>query len=372
MSRKKFALIDPIGSKAGMDSYDTGLLSGLYDLDVEGLLYTNFHWTKERENSFPFFSETIGHKFSDILLRPLRYLRVLRHAKRQGCASVILHVFHFNRMDEWVIRKVKEMEMQTILIVHDVESFIQKTNVSRLKLICENLADVIVVHNNYVFTELSELLTSSAKKKIHVIAHGSFIALAENGFSKMEARELLGWKPEQKVVLFFGMIKANKGLDVLLKAWTSVDPEAKLVIAGRLRRMPFAPYQKIIDEKLKDKEIELMIRQVSNSERDLLFRAADLIVLPYSKIYQSGVLLMAMSYGLPVIASNAPGFMEILSDEKNALLFEVGDHVQLAEKINRLCSDNQLRQNLSDHASKLLFEKHDWNKIATKFKELLS
>ena len=347
MSRKKIALIDPIGSKAGMDSYDTGLLSGLYDKDVEGIIYSNFHWKEIPENSFPFFSEIMGHKFSGILLKPLRYLRVLRHAKRQGCGSVILHVFHFNRMDEWVIRKVRELGMQVILIVHDVESFIQRTNLSRLKLICEKLADVIVVHSKYVFAELSEQLSSSAKAKIHVIAHGNFISLAEHGYSKYQAREILGWKTEQKVVLFFGMIKANKGLDVLLKAWTYVQSNAKLVIAGRLRKISFEPFQKIIDEKLKGKELELMLRQVSNSERDLLFRGADMIVLPYSKIYQSGVLLMAMSYGIPVIASDAKGFKEILNDEEDALLFETGDHVQLAGKINRLCSDNELRQSLS-------------------------
>lgn len=372
MKMKKVAIIDPIGVKAGMDSYDCNLLASLARMDIDGLLYSNFLWNEFPEKSFPFFSESIGHSLSGIFLLPLKYLKIIRHAKLKSCGSIIIHVFHFNRMDEWVLEKIKIHGMKTIVIVHDVESFISVTNSIRLKRVCEKLADVLVVHNNYVSEELSKRISKEAAERIHVIPHGDFLNLASGSLSKEQARKKLGLNPEKKIGLFFGMIKETKGLDTLLHAWKNVAPDVSLIIAGRLRNISFRKYQEIIDLEPASQNIHLMLRQIKNEERNLLFRAADLVVLPYRRIYQSGVLLLSMSYGVPVIVTRLKAFEEVLRHEHNALFVDVEDPDQLSEAISALLNDTELQERLSSNALKTIHTNHNWTDIAMKFSKFIS
>lgn len=372
MKTKKVAIIDPIGIKAGMDTYDASLLSALSMINIDGLIYSNFLWNEFPEKSFPFFSESIGHSLSGLLLLPLKYLKIIRHAKLRNCSSVIIHVFHFSRMDEWVLEKIRAHGMRTMVIVHDVESFIQSTNASRLKRICENLADVLIVHNNFVKEELCERISSNASNKIHIIPHGDFLKPASGQLSKKQSRERLGLSPDKKIVLFFGMIKSTKGLDILLHAWKKADSNSELVIAGRMRDGSFKNYQDIIDLEPISRNVHLMIRQISKEERNLLFSAADLLVLPYRRIYQSGVLMMAMSYAVPVIATRLKAFEEMLRDNYDALLVDVDDPDQLSRALNLLLSDSDLQKKLSENATRTILENHSWTEIAGKFSKLIA
>ena len=371
MRQEKVAIIDPIGSKAGLDVYNKDLLNALQKQEVEGYLYSDCQWPEYPERSFPFFSDTIGHRFSDIVLRPLRFLKVLRHALKQKCSTVIFHVFHFNKMDEWMFRKVKASGLKLILIVHDVESFVQETNSVRLKNICEQLADILVVQNNFTAEELRQIVSEEGSVKIRLIPHGHFLSLSAGGQDKKTCREILQLDPEKPLVIFFGMIKPTKGLDQLFYAWKDVRTNATLLVAGRLRNMSFAPFQKIIKEDLQEKDLRMMIRKINNTERDLLFRAADVIVLPYTRIYQSGVLLMALSYKLPVIATRLRGFEEIIQNEKNGLLVDVGNVKLLSNAIDKLCGDIELRKKMAENGLKTLELNHDWNRIASLYKVIL-
>ena len=182
----------------------------------------------------------------------------------------------------------------------------------------------------------------------------------------------MGLNLEKKIVLFFGMIKETKGLDTLLHAWKNVDADSSLIIAGRLRNISFRKYQEIIDLEPASKNIHLMLRQIKNEERDLLLRAADLMVLPYKRIYQSGVLIMSMSYGVPVIVTRLKAFEEVLKHRYNALLVDVEDTRQLSEAISTLLNDTDLQESLASNALKTIHSKHNWSEIAMKFSKFIS
>jgi len=168
------------------------------------------------------------------------------------------------------------------------------------------------------------------------------------------------------------MIKQTKGLDVLLNALPKTNPSCKLVIAGRLRKHSFSIYNEIIRREKLTGRILLKIHHISNEERNLLFSAADLIVLPYRKIYQSGILLMAMSYGLPIIASRLPAMEEIIHHGENGYLFEAGNQNQLSEQINYLLGDPSLGKKLAGQAFSDSAKHHDWKSIAASFYSLFS
>lgn len=361
------AIIDPVGSKAGLDHYDLSLLNQLKEMGCDTLLFSNF----QSDYGKAYFDHREKHSVLSVVSLFRKYRRVIKECRKRRVKNIIFHVFHFNRMDEWVLRKASDSGFNVVLIIHDVESFIYSSSKSRIQKICR-YAGHLVVHNEFTKNELLKILGENGPVIINQIPHGNFSVLAKEKIPQNEARKRLSFPVDQPVILFFGMIKPSKGLDVFLEALPLINGSVRSVVAGRMRGHDFHPYEKIIQRTSMQDKIDLRIRFIPNDERNLLFSAADVIVLPYRKIYQSGVLLMAMSYGLPVVASNLPAMREIIRDGENGILFRDGQPQELADKINLLLSSPELPEKLKLQAMKDCEEKYNWKMIADSFYSLLS
>ena len=372
MQHPSVAIIDPVGAKAGLDQYNLSLLQELKLLGCKVRLFSNFPHDGLQQESSSFFKYREKQNLFSVLSLMNSYRKALTISKQNKIEYLIFHIFHFNYFDEWVLRKAFLAGFKIILIIHDVESFVFKPNADRLQRICGEYAFRLVVHNEFSKNELIKLFPLSVNRNITVIPHGNYATLAESKITKDKARTELGWDQSAKYVLFFGMIKQTKGLDVLLNALPKTNSACKLVIAGRLRKHSFSIYNEIIRREKLTGRILLKIHHISNEERNLLFSAADLIVLPYRKIYQSGILLMAMSYGLPIIASRLPAMEEIIHHGENGYLFETGKVNQLAEQINHLSEDPSLAKKLAGQAFSDSAKHHDWKSIAKAFYSLFS
>jgi glycosyltransferase involved in cell wall biosynthesis len=177
----------------------------------------------------------------------------------------------------------------------------------------------------------------------------------------------------EKVVLFFGQIKQVKGMDYLLHSFAAVlehFPETKLVIAGKLWKDNWDVYEEIIKASDIGASIIKHIKYIPDEAVSDYYCAADLIVLPYKEIYQSGVLLMAMSYRTPVVVSDIKGMTEVVTHNKNGFVFKSEDSFDLANKINEALSDSELRNKVSDNAFIDMENKYDWDEIARKTSRL--
>ncbi|MBK6987990.1 MAG: glycosyltransferase family 4 protein [Bacteroidetes bacterium] len=170
-------------------------------------------------------------------------------------------------------------------------------------------------------------------------------------------------------VLFFGMIKPTKGLDVLLKAMQKIN--AQVIVAGRVRKQSMSDYTEAFSDLKKQGKLVTDINYITNEKRDLYFKSADVIVLPYTKIYQSGVLLMAMSYGIPVIASDLQPNLELASEIDCMEFFKVGDHLMLERVMSSLLANRDRRDVLRKNGFSVLESSHNWNKIANSFKQII-
>lgn len=140
-----------------------------------------------------------------------------------------------------------------------------------------------------------------------------------------------------RTILFFGMIRKYKGLDVLLRAMPKVlarhgCEDSRLLIAGEFYDSA-DKYLKLIEDLGLKEHVVLESRYIPNEEIGGIFAGADVLVLPYLNATQSAVARIALSNSLPIIASRSGGLTEVVIDNVNGLLFPVGDSDALAEQL---------------------------------------
>ncbi|MBR3076201.1 MAG: glycosyltransferase [Bacteroidales bacterium] len=120
---------------------------------------------------------------------------------------------------------------------------------------------------------------------------------------KAEALRRLGLDCSRKTLLFFGLIRKYKGLDILLDAFAGLDDSYQLLIAGEPYG-DFSEYAKAIEENPNKERIKLYDKYIPDSEVALYFSAADAVVLPYRSATQSGVGALAAYFELPMIVTD--------------------------------------------------------------------
>ncbi len=191
--------------------------------------------------------------------------------------------------------------------------------------------------------------------KIFIIPHGSFsiFKLNRNGKSiQIKSRD-------DKVVLFFGYILKNKGVQYLIEAGkllSKLDSRIKIVIAGE-GKLP----------KIENNNIfKIYNHYIPNEMIHDLFTQADVVVLPYI-FHQghSGVLNMAFAFGKPVIVTNVGDFPNLVTDGREGIIVPPKNPQALAEAIIRLLENNKLRKKMGRNALKKS-EELSWNRIAKK------
>jgi len=202
--------------------------------------------------------------------------------------------------------------------------------------------DAIVVHSEHGAARLRDELGLDPAL-VHVIPHGALTGLDVPGAAPFA-------KPGKPVVLFFGLIRPYKGVDVLLEAWAQANPEAELWVVG-MPRMDTAF--------IHGRNVRTALRFVSGAELAGAFRAADLVVLPYREIDQSGVLFTALAFGKPILATSVGGFPEVGAAE----LVPPGDPEALAEALTRVLQPAELERLAA--ASRAAAEgEYGWDAIA--------
>jgi glycosyltransferase involved in cell wall biosynthesis len=364
------AIIEPVGGHAGMDYYDFGLCRGLLAAGCDVSLYTCDE-TSEPDIAGLRFCPTYKRIYGrgNRCIRACRYLcgsvAALAKAVFNGEKICHLHLFHGEMHELALVLMSKLCGRKLIITVHDVESFaplaISGTMIGRVY----RLADRFVVHNQVCKHELVEKL-GVVPARIEVVPSGNYVNEACEGSNPLQARSALGIGETNQVILFFGQIKEVKGLDILIEAIPAVArqiPEVTLLIAGRPWRDDFSSYERIIDGLGIRSRCVLHIRYIPNEELGLYFAAADVVVLPYRRIYQSAVILMAMSYGRPVVVSDLPGMTEMVTDGQNGYVFAQGSKDALAEQLVQVLQNERGREAVAARAMEYIRQNNGWEQI---------
>jgi glycosyltransferase involved in cell wall biosynthesis len=221
--------------------------------------------------------------------------------------------------------------------------------------------DAVVVHTRSGRERLVADL-GIAPEQVHVIPHGAFDYLArqpEEPPIDPRAGDLDG----RRVVLFFGLLRPYKGIDVLIEAFAGTPDDAVLLVVG-MPRMPTGSLERLARDLGISDRVRFVPRFVSDREVPAYFRRADLVVLPYLSIEHSGVLFTALAFGSPLILSAVGGFVEVATEHAAARLVPPGDAGSLRTAIVELLADDEARARLAAAARAVASGPYSWERAA--------
>lgn len=335
------------------------------DLPVDYDYFRGLGWLQER-----------GPKWLRRLYRALSYpvghWRLLERARRERPNVVHIQWSRIPVCDLWLLRGLKALGIPVVHTVHDVEPLYGGAGgASQLERVYRE-SDALIVHSEANRAELLERYPSVRAERISVIPHGPLQAEScPAGATMGDARRELGLPEEAAVALFFGTIKRYKGLDLLLDAFCRVGheiPGAWLVIGGN----PANPADMPDLAPLEDRGIPFRadFGFIPNDQVWRYYLAADVVVLPYRNITQSGVLLASMAFGKPAIVSAVGGLPEVVHASGSGWVVPAEDPAALAAALRAALVDRAGTRALGERARRFVEEEFSWERIGRATHEL--
>jgi glycosyltransferase involved in cell wall biosynthesis len=374
----------------GQIDYMFGLVSGLsnnkndqidvIDVDIAVELFRRF----ENVHYYPVFKyNSRNYSFYKKVVHLLKYYfflinYILSHKKR------IIHFQWLDRnrfLDRILIPAIASIKGHKIIYtVHNINSGKRDGRDSwynRLSLsIIYKLAHRLIVHTPLSKQELCADF-GIRQSKVFIIKHGINNRVMLQGLSTDQARTKLTINNNEKVVLFFGNIDHYKGLDILIDSLNflpeTIIRDFRLVIAGNSKS---TEYGRFISEKVNNsahkQKILLQMSFIPDNDIELYFQGADCIVLPYRNIYQSGVIFMAYTFGLPMILSDIGNFRDDILVGTTGLLIKKNTPEEIGVTITQFF-DSDMYKRQPEYRKKIRewgFKNYSWDTIGIETRKL--
>jgi glycosyltransferase involved in cell wall biosynthesis len=287
---------------------------------------------------------------------------MLRYRRAAEGADVVhfqwLTVQHLDRYLLPARRSADGVRRPLVLTAHDILPREPRPGQLEAQRRAYERFDAIVVHSEHGAARLTgELGVDPAR--VHVIPHGAFTHLVPASEQEVEPPPLESQGP---VVLCFGLMRPYKGIDLLLEAWEGIE-QAELWVAG-MPRMDISALLAAAPA-----GVRFVPRFITDRELPGYFQRADLLVLPYREIDQSGVLFTALAFGKPLLLSDVGGFPEIAATGA-ARTFPAGDAQALGEALRELLGDSGALQAMAENARAAAGGTYSWEAVARSTLEL--
>ena len=208
-------------------------------------------------------------------------------------------------------------------------------------------------------------------EKASLIPFGINSTTPDTALTGAAAREKLGLAATDKVLLFFGNIAPYKGVEFLVDAFIEVaarEKNLRLIIAGRPKGSEayWAEVLAKINASPVREKVILKIEYVPDAETEIYFKAADILILPYTHIFQSGVLFLGYNFGLPSIAADVGALKDDIVEGETGFIFPPRDAKALSLAMEKFFA-SELFANLASRRANIrefAFEKYSWSKVA--------
>jgi len=198
---------------------------------------------------------------------------------------------------------------------------------------------------------------------------------------KNKARERLGIKPEEFVILFVGRLEWRKGIGTLISAAKLLREELPnlkvLIVGGKIfgrnkNMIDFKEYKRL-EEKAKEegiKDIVVFTGNIENRSLPVYYRAADVFAIPSYYEPFGLVALEGMASETPVVASRVDGLSRTIKDGENGLLFAPRNAFDLKEKIVLIYKSKDLALKLTENARKDVANNYSWGRVAEQISQI--
>lgn len=310
------------------------------------------------------------------------YFKLIKYATKTK--SKLFHIQWFNKFilfDRTILNIFyKAIGKKIVFTAHNINAGWRDGNdtlMNRWSLrIMYILMDHIFVHTEQMKHQLIKQFSVS-ESKITVIPFGINNTVPVTPITRMGAQIKLGFTQKQKIVLIYGNIVPYKGVEIAVEAISIVKTkfsDIRLVIAGRTNDAP--EYWKEIEKKIEQtntkKNIITRLEFIPDEDTELYFKSADVLLLPYRYIFQSGVLSLAYFFGLPVIAADVGSLRDEIEENITGFVFKKDSPLDLAEKIEKYFRSqmylklDETQKRITDYAMK----RYSWDTVADRTTEV--
>jgi D-inositol-3-phosphate glycosyltransferase len=334
---------------------------------TSNLRFLNFRGSQGNNANF-------ADKLSQLLVY---YLKLIRYAARSK--PRILHILWNNKFEYFdrtiLMAYYKMMRKKVALTAHNVNQARRDGNdslLNRLTLrIQYRLCDHIFVHTRKMKDELCQDFGVS-EEAVTIIRHPINNAFPDTALTPSEAKQKLGLRDEEKAILFLGRLRPYKGIEYLLDAFRLLAAKCsdyRLILAGEPKKgseLYRDEIQQTVENDFKPGQIIPRIQFIPDNEMEVYLKAADVLVLPYKEIFQSGVLFLAYSYGLPVVATDVGSFREEIVEGDTGFLCSPGDVADLAGTLEKYFASDLYRALLTRRPEIREYARrvHSWDAVA--------
>lgn len=223
------------------------------------------------------------------------------------------------------LRILRRLGVRIVWTVHNLGAHERSDDEAELRVSrrIAALADALIVHCESARERVVEVLAIPERRRsrVVVVPHGHYLDAYPEDVSRDEARRGLGLGRDERVLLLFGALRSYKGATELIGAFRRgvADTRARLLLAGA----PFTDELRaeIQAEAASDPRVISRLGFVPDEEVPRLMRAADAAVVPFRDVLTSGSVVLAMSFGLAVIAPRLGCLPETLP-EGGAVLYD--------------------------------------------------
>ena len=208
----------------------------------------------------------------------------------------------------------------------------------------------------------NDLLKFKPEAKLIQMNHPWYDHFGEK-IDRDSAHDQIGIDSKKKTILFFGIIRDYKGLDLLLDAFNSLDESYQLLIVGEVYSK-LEMYQDLINHSPNKERIHFFNKYIQDSELNVYFSAADLCVLPYRTATQSGITATSFHFDVPILATNVGGFKSQIEAPGLGIVVNNPDSLLIQNGIEKYFNENLKSQFIDAiHVEK---SKNTWEMYADK------
>lgn len=279
----------------------------------------------------------------------------------------VLHVqwYIFSPVDWMYHQKLRKAGVKVVTTIHDLLPFNERFYDFYYHKKIYSHSDMVISQARMNELELIEKY-GVKQEKITYIPHGHYMEYVEKT-SNEESIKFLHLPNDRPIILFFGQIKKVKGVGVLIAAMKHVVkkyPNVLCIIAGKVWHDDFSYYQDLIERYELENNIRTDIKFIPDEEIKYYFNAADIVALPYLRVYQSGVVLLAYAYEKPVVATTEGEFLTVVKNKETGLLVPCNNAGKLAEALIWYLDNPERAKAFAAKGKQDISIRLDWNTIA--------